>query len=138
MPVPNKIDNALAQQMHIAMLNSLPSLAMMMWKSPDAEPGERVLVPYRCTDIYEGKTDWTNLEAACGHILKDLVPIVSGKKVHQATAEKSFTLLLVAILIPTNHYNFVAGSALTPLSPHYNTSDSPFPFPFPFSLTRLK
>ena len=53
---------------------------------------------------------------------------------------------IVAILIPTNRYNFVAGSGPPSLSLHYNTSDSlcpfpslfpfPFPFPVPFPLTK--
>ena len=56
---------------------------------------------------------------------------------HKSLAREpaSRLFLLVAILIPTNRYNFVAGSDPTPFFSHYNTSDSHFPFPFPFSLS---
>ncbi len=84
MPTAMLFDEAMAKE--IASVVSTWASAGAALRCRNAPDGERILVQYDCTDIYKGNMQREQLQASFA-LLRDLVPVVTGKACHQKTME---------------------------------------------------
>ena len=84
MPTAMLFDEAMAKE--IASVVSTWASAGAALRCRNAPDGERILVQYDCTDIYKGNMQREQLQASFA-LLRDLVPVVTGKACHKKTME---------------------------------------------------